>query len=230
MNSSGTNNPCPCCGRTKGPYCRLDDARVFCYQGDTRHQPANLVKGSLHNFGDGVKYFFAGYNKGFSGNSALFCLHDPNTNFNPRPITPEAMRRQTARNLGDLEQLRHDAYNAHITASHAMAAPDYQTLKPDEIRGWIAVIESALQQLLSLKPRAMRVRHMDDGIRIVIQSLNEQIRELSYQKADFQAFWQDVLCDPSGGHGKRLANGLTPPEPEPEPDNDDPLDFSNLPF
>lgn len=214
MKSSGPRNPCPCCGRTKGSYCRWDDARIFCYQGNTCHPPTNLTRGSIHNFGDGTAYYFAGYDKGYSKNSALFCLHDPSTSYTPRPTTPQAIRRQTARNLSDLEQLREDLHDAHIATSHALAAPDYTQITTDEIRGWLDVISCALDRLVALKPRAMKLRQIDKGLIAVVQSLNEQIRELSYQKADFQTFWQDVLCDPSGGRGQKLAASMTPPPPD----------------
>jgi hypothetical protein len=219
MNSSSRSNPCPCCGRTKTSHCRWDDARIFCYQGVSHQPPANLARGETLTLGDGTTYFFAGYNKGFAGNSALFCLHDPSNDRFTRPVTPQAQRRQTARNLSSLEELRLQLEQAQIVTSHALAAPHYHSLTPDEIRGWMQVIQDAFKRLIAIKPQVMRLRHLDPNLKEVFKSITGQIKELAYQKADFETFWFDVLCDPSGGTGKRFAEQLAQLQAEdPGPD------------
>ena len=208
MKSSSPKAPCPSCSRTKGNYCRWDDSRVFCYQGNTHHPPRNLKKGETLVQADGIKYFFAGYDKGYSGNSALFCLHDPKNDRFDRPYTIREKRRLIAQDLDDLEKLREEFAVAQQVVSHALAAPNYEFLTPDEIRGWMTVIADAFQRLIQIKPKVMRLRHLDDGLREVFKSITEQLRCLSYQKKDFEMFWFDTLCDPSGGRGKRMAEQL----------------------
>ena len=226
MKSSSAKSPCPCCGRTKGPYCRWDDSRVFCYQGNSHHPPAGLSPGETLTLADGVQYFFASYNKGFSGNSALFCLHDPARAHTPRPTTPQAKLRSVARDLDDLERLRTELEQAQVVVSHALAAPNYHHLTPDEIRSWMEVIRNAFDRLIAIKPKVMRLRHLDPALREVFKSITGQIKVLSYQKADFETFWFDVLCDPGGGKGKRFADQLQALSiPDEEPDEEPPLPY-----
>lgn len=208
MKSSSRANPCPSCSRTKTTHCRWDDSRVFCYQGVSHHPPTNLKKGQTLDLADGVKYFFAGYDKGYAGNSALFCLHDPKNDRFDRPTTPQAQRRQVASDLSALEELREEFQQAQVVVAHALAAPNYEDLTPDEIRGWMQVIQNAFDRLIALKPKVIRLRHTDPSIKELFKSITEQIKELSYQKQDFESFWFDVLCDPSGGKGKRFADQL----------------------
>lgn len=207
MKASSNRTPCPSCGRKKTNHCRWDDSRIFCHQGVSHHPPADLRRGEVVTM-DGVKYFFAGYNKGYAGNSALFCLHDPRNDYNSRPVSLADRRRQTAQNLGELEQLREDLHQAHIVASHAIAAPDYHQLLPDEIRGWLDVIDDALKRLLELRPRVMKLRHMDGNLKVVLDSLSDQIKQISYQQRDFKQFWHGELLDPGEGNGKALADEL----------------------
>ena len=208
MKSSSTKTPCPCCGRVKGAYCRWDDSRIFCYQGQSCHPPKNLKKGDTIVFSNNVKYFFAGYDKGFSGNSALFCLHDPkNDRFN-RPVTAESRRRMVADDIAELDKFRADLENAQFQISQALFTPDYDYLTPDQIREWMQIINGAFCKMLELKPRLMRLRRLDSSLDQVFRSLVEQLKELAYQKKDFESFWFNFLCDPGGGKGKRMSELL----------------------
>lgn len=206
MKSSGPKNPCPCCSRVKTSHCRWDDSRVFCYQGVSHRPPADLKKGDTIVLDDQTKYFFAGYDKGFAGNSALFCLHDPRNDRLGHPRSRSRRRGVRREDIRDLEALRGSLDIAQKTVSQALAAPNYHHITPDEIRGWMVVINSAFEGLTKLKRETLRLRHLDPLLQTVFESMTEQLRDLSYQKQDFDQFWFDQLCDPADGKGKRLAD------------------------
>lgn len=211
MKSSGRNNPCPCCSRVKTSHCRWDDSRVFCYQGVSHRPPADLKKGDTIILNDQTKYFFAGYDKGFAGSSALFCLHDPRNDHFGRQRSRHGLRQtrgKSRKDIRDLEVLRESLDIAQKTVSQALAAPNYHHITPDEIRGWMIVINSAFEGLTKLKGETMRLRHLDPLLQKVFESMTEQLRDLSYQKNDFDQFWFDQLGDPAGGKGKRIAEQM----------------------
>jgi len=176
--------------------------------------------------GDGVKYFFAGYDKGFSGNSALFCLHDPKNDRFDRPQTIQSIQRGVATDLSSLVEIRKELEQAQLVVSHALAAPTFEDCTPDEIRGWMQVINDGFDRMISIKPRLMRLRHLDrDHLHQVFDSIVEQVRDLSYQKKDIEHFWFDVLCDPGGGKGKRMAEQLQRLQAPLDPDSPEALGF-----
>ena len=241
MKSSSKKSPCPICGRTNGPYCRWDDHRIFCYQGNTCHPPRDLTPGQIVTTDDNVEWGFVAYDKGFSHNSAMFTLHTPREGWSKRPPSIRQRRKQAAAESEELGQLRNDLHDAHILVGFALDCPVLEDLTPLELKRWREIILEAFNTVLSLKPRAFKLKRLDKNLNLVVTSLEKQIKELSYQVKDIDQFLGNTLLDPVAGKGKKLAarvkaDPLSNPfdlesEPEPEPIKQVlPFDISNLPF
>ena len=68
MRSSGRNNPCPVCGRTKDTDCRWNDAKILCHTG-TDLRPGDTLTIARQ------KWAFIHHKGGFSGMAAVFKPH-----------------------------------------------------------------------------------------------------------------------------------------------------------
>ena len=68
MHSSGRNNPCPVCGRTKDSDCRWNNATILCHTG-TDLRPGDTLTYARQ------KWAFIHHKGGFSGMAAVFKPH-----------------------------------------------------------------------------------------------------------------------------------------------------------
>lgn len=221
MMQSKKGHACPICGRDYGGYCRWDDARVFCYQGNSCHPPTDLNVGQVLKGSDGTDWAFVGYDRGFSGNSALFCIHtpDPRWQHRPRKTRRRGVTQRETRLTGPRKRLTQGVVDrnlpdrlqkAHHLVSGALAAPEFEHCTPDELREWGKVIQSAFDCLAELNPQVRAAVRHDKHYKAVLDSLRSQLKEVSYQLTDYRQFMGNTLCDPAYGKGKRLAESMQP--------------------
>lgn len=206
MNHSGPNNPCPCCARTKGDYCRWDSERILCYQGKTCGPPADLKVGQTIDI-EGETWALVKTQCGFAGNSCLFVHHDPSTG-PVQPQSPEALRRQTVALMLQRDQFETDADLAATALRHVEELPEFNTLPPAQIREALDLCSGAQILFTDLLVRCRRLRRTSPDIGGVASQLQDGLRAIRYQAKDLHQFWHRQLLDPGAGRGKQLAEQL----------------------
>jgi hypothetical protein len=188
MQHSGPNNPCPCCSRTKGDYCRWDDQRILCYVGQTCGPPADLQVGQTIQI-DGQNWALVKTDCGFAGNSFLFVVDDPSTALQHDQFEQDAELAATAlRRIEDLSE--------------------FTTLPPAAIQEALGLCSGAQVLLIDLLVRCRKMRRQSPDIGAIATQLQEGLRAVRYQGQNLQRFWFDLLLDPAGCRGRQLAQQL----------------------
>jgi hypothetical protein len=203
MQHSGPNSSCPCCGRTKGDYCRWDASRILCYVGQTCGPPADLTIGQTLEI-DGQDWALVLQNCGFAGSSWMFVRDDPST-APAKSRSPEALRRQAVALLLQHDQFEQDADLATTAVRRIEDLQEFIRLSPAEIREALELCSGATVLLTDLLVRCRRLRRTSPDIATTAAHLQDGLRAVRYQGQDLHRFWHQELCDPAGGRGQRLA-------------------------
>ena len=208
MQHSGSNNPCPCCGRAKGDYCRWDDDRILCYKGQSLGPP-DVAIGELIDIA-GEQWALAKTDCGFAGNSSLFVRHDASASPAARPRTATQLQRQTVALMLQQDAFERDAELASMALNHVRNLPEFHFIPPAEIRQAIVMTQDAHVLFTNLLVQCRRLRRLSPDIGQVAEQLQSGLREVMYQRKDLCSFWFDQLLDPAAaaGRGQKLAQQL----------------------
>lgn len=206
MEHSGPNNPCPCCGRTKGDYCRWNGEQILCYKGQSCGPPDKAI-GELITIA-GEEWALARTDCGFAGNSSLFVRHDPTASPGARPRSATHLQRQVAALMLQQDQFERDADLAGMALNHVRNLPEFYSLPPSQIRQAIVMTQDAQMLFSNLLVQCRRLRRLSPDIAAVAVGIQDGLKEVRFQRKDLCSFWFDQLLDPAAGRGRQLAQQL----------------------
>jgi len=182
MRSSGRNNPCPICGRTKDGDCRWTDDVIFCHCGSTQSPSQSLRIGDTIAL-NGAKWALIKTNGGFDGAAFVFKPHQEKSGGSRRrvPDSPrELSTKQAKRSIASVSLERFfDAYRA------AWDVNDLHTLNAHRLNEAIKDIEGAARIGRDLSRSVDSIwRDLKDlykgAFEACLSSINEQVKELAH--------------------------------------------------
>ena len=182
MRSSGRNNPCPICGRTKDGDCRWTDDVIFCHCGSS-HSPSQSLRIGDTIALNGAKWALIKTNGGFDGAAFVFKPHQEKSGGSRRrvPDRPrELSTKQAKRSIASVSLERFfDAYRA------AWDVNDLHTLNAHRLNEAIKDIEGAARIGRDLSRSVDSIwRDLKDlykgAFEACLSSINEQVKELAH--------------------------------------------------
>ena len=189
MKSSGRNNPCPVCNRTKDTDCRWNDDVILCHTG------TDLTPGTTVNI-DGAEWAFIHHKGGFSGIAAVFKPHrelEKRTSHNNTPSSPQdLLSRQTKRHLwADILEQFHDAFNL------AWNVPDFYTATPDQLQSAFDLINDAQARAAALRPHLQTIwRDHKDLVQLHRLRVESHFKSIAHISEDARQFQEIELGPP----------------------------------
>ena len=190
MRSSGRNNPCPSCGRTKDGDCRWTDDVIFCHCGSS-HSPSQSLRIGDTIALNGAKWALIKTNGGFDGAAFVFKPHQDRSVRRRRraPDSPlELSTKQAKRSIASVSLERFfDAYRA------AWDVNDLHTLNAHQLNEAIKVIEGAAhigrdlsRSIDSIWREYHDLRDLQKGaFEACLNSINAQVKELAHHRIHY---------------------------------------------
>ena len=190
MRSSGRNNPCPICGRTKDGDCRWTDDVIFCHCGSS-HSPSQLLRIGDTIALNGAKWALIKTNGGFDGAAFVFKPHQDRSVGRRRrvPDSPlELSTKHAKRSIARVSLKRFfDAYRA------AWDVKDFHTLNAHQLNEAINVIEGATRigRELSRSVDSIWREHHDirdlhkGAFEACLSSINAQVADLAHFRTHY---------------------------------------------
>ena len=193
MKSSGRNQPCPACGRTKDADCRWNDTTILCHTG-TDLKPGKTIEV------DGKRWAFIHHNGGFSKQAAVFKPdgYQGNSEWKHglRRTTPN-----TPSELAALQVTRHqwsDVFDQFFAAfDAAWNVPDFYTAHPDDLNAAFACIDDAQTKASALAPHLPTIwrEHPDLKQRHKLR-VDDCLKVIAHMAEDARVFQQNELGYP----------------------------------
>ena len=138
MQRSGSNNPCPSCGRVKDKDCAWNEEVIFCHQGSSCGPDHNLKIGDCI-FIDGAPWALVKTDAGFSGKAYVFKPHEDREWSSPSGVNRrELLDRRARRAIAALSLERF--FNAF---QRAWDLPDLHSMTPEQLQDAIKTIHNA---------------------------------------------------------------------------------------
>ena len=185
MRSSGRNNPCPSCGRTKDGDCRWTDDVIFCHCGSS-HSPSQSLRIGDTIALNGAKWALIKTNGGFDGAAFVFKPHQDKSVGSRRRVREsprELSTKQAKRSIASVSLERFfDTYRA------AWDIKDFHTLNAHQLNEAIKVIEGAARIGRDLSRRVDKIwrEHHDlrdlhkSAFEACLTSINAQVTDLAH--------------------------------------------------
>jgi hypothetical protein len=202
VKSSGRNNPCPVCNRTKDTDCRWNDDVILCHSG------TDLTPGSTVNI-NGAEWAFIHHKGGFSGIAAVFKPHrelERGTGYGRTPNTAQdLLSRQTKRSQwADILEQFHNAFN------NAWESPDFYNASPDELHAAFDVITDAQAKAAALRPHLQSIwREHPDLAQLHRLRIESQLKSIAYMAEDARQFQQNDLGIPCPAAVRAMAEEIS---------------------
>jgi hypothetical protein len=202
VKSSSKHNPCPICGRSTNDRCRISDDQILCYRGKS-FGPPDLAIGETIEI-DGIEWAYVKDMAGFSGNSALFVVHDESTA--PRKIaSPAEVRQQAVRALYEVGRFEKDVELAAWSLRQVEELELFEHMPPDRIRESLDICRDAFALHKHLVAQCRRLRRQLPDVGNTAEILQAGLKAIKWQGMELKRLWFDELCDPASGRGQRLA-------------------------
>ena len=205
MRSSGRNNPCPVCGRTKDTDCRWNDATILCHTG-TDLRPGDTLTIA------GQKWAFIHHKGGFSGIAAVFKPHrDRNREEwkwdlrRPTPNSPEQLLaiQQKRSQWSDVLDQFFAAFDA------AWNVPDFYSATPDQLTAAFAAIDDAQNKAAALAPHLSAIWHEYPDLKELHRlRVESNLKAVAHIAEDARQFKQNDLGNPCPVAVRAMAEGL----------------------
>ena len=185
MQSSGRNNPCPICGRTKDGDCRWADTVIFCHCGSTHSPDHSLRIGNTITL-SGAKWALVKTNGGFDGAAFVFKPHQDKNVARHRRVPDNRQQLQTKqakRSIASLSLIRFfDAFR------EAWDVKDLHSLNGHQLSEAIRAIETAARigRELNLTVNQIWQQHHDlrdlhkGAFEACLSSINAQVSDLAH--------------------------------------------------
>jgi hypothetical protein len=186
--SSSRANPCPVCGRDTDSKCRWGDDQILCFPG-SRFAPPNVRPGEVITLADGSQWFRCRADGGFSGGHAVFRPHRPLEQGRPRTV----MNRQAIRP----EDAMAEAKRIRTALALVLAAPPWETLRPDELRQQARQLDQVAKRITRLRQMVAAVSKPSEPIERLRWAIRDWQRQIEHQANDLAAFRRDVLGEVS---------------------------------
>ena len=202
MKSSGRNNPCPVCNRTKDTDCRWNDDVILCHSG------TDLTPGSTVNI-NGAEWAFIHHKGGFSGVAAVFKPHrelERKPSLNRTPNSPqELLSRQTKRSQwADILEQFHTAFD------DAWNVPDFYTASPNELHAAFDVITDAQAKAAALRPHLQAIwREHQDLAQLHRLRVEAQLKSIAHMAEDVRQFQELELGTPRPAAVRAMAEEIS---------------------
>lgn len=190
MRSSGKNNPCPACGRTKDSDCRWTDDVIFCHCGSSQSPDQTLRIGDTITL-SGAKWALIKTNRGFDGAAYVFKPHQDRSVGRRRRV-PDSLRelstKQAKRSIASVSLERFfDAYRA------AWDVNDLPSLNSYQLGEAIKLIEGAARIGRDLSRNVDSIWRDNHDLRDLYKgafdacpdSINEQVKELAHFRTHY---------------------------------------------
>lgn len=185
MKSSGRNNPCPVCGRTKDADCRWNDDCIMCHTG-TDLRPGQTITIA------GQPWAFIHGKGGFSGMAAVFKPHRKRDYSRTPSSAQELLSRQTKR-----FQWASAIQEFHNTFQAAWDAPDFYNCTPQQLSAAATAITNAQDWGAALKTHLQTIwREHKDLEQLHRLRVEQQLRSIAFMAEDLRQFQQNDLGVP----------------------------------
>ncbi len=193
MKSSGRNQPCPACQRTKDSDCRWNDETILCHTG------TDFKSGDTITI-DGAVWAFIHHNGGFSGSAAVFKPHRERS----RDQWRRDIQRRTPRSPSELISIQTqgtqwaDAIEEfHAAFQLAWDIPDLYSASPDQLQAASAAITDAQARAAALRPHLSHIwREHKDLEQLHRLRIESNLKSLGYIAEDLRQFQQNELGIP----------------------------------
>ena len=193
MRSSGRNNPCPVCGRTKDADCRLSDITILCHTG------TDLRSGDTITIA-GIKWAFIHLKGGFSGMAAVFKPHRERNRKEwkrdlrpPTPSSPAQLLAIQQKRTQWLDIL--DQFFAAFEA--AWNVPDFYSATPDQLKKAFTAIEDAQAKAAALAPHLQTIWCEHPDLKQLHRlRIEDNLKAISYMANDVRQFKEQDLGTP----------------------------------
>ena len=205
MRSSGRNNPCPVCGRTKDSDCRWNDATILCHTG-TDQLPGDTLTIA------GQKWAFIHHKGGFSGMAAVFKPHRDRN----REEWKRDLRRPTPGSPAQLlaiQQKRNqwsdilDQFFAAFDA--AWNVPDFYSASPDQLKNAFTAIDDAQAKAVALAPHLPAIWNEHPDLKQLHRlRVESNLKAIAHIAEDARQFKQHDLGNPCPVAVRAIAEGL----------------------
>ena len=202
MKSSGRNNPCPVCNRTKDTDCRWNDEVILCHSG------TDLTPGDTLHI-NGAEWAFIHHKGGFSGIAAVFKPHrelERSTRYGRTPNTAqELLSRQTKRSQwADILDQFHTAFD------NAWNAPDFYTATPEQLHSAFDVITDAQTKAAELRPYLQSIwRNHEDLAQLHRLRVEAQLKSIAHMAEDVRQFQELELGIPCPAAVRAMAEEIS---------------------
>ena len=190
MHSSGRNNPCPVCGRTKDADFRWLDEVILCHTG-TDLKPGDTITIA------GQKWAFIHNKGGVSGMATIFKPHlDRNREEwkwdlrRPTPSSPAQLLAIQQKRTQWLDVL--DQFFAAFDA--AWNVPDFYSATPDQLKNAFTAIDDARAKAAALAPHLQTIwREHPDLKQLHRLRLEDNLKAIAYMADDVRRFKEQDL-------------------------------------
>jgi len=149
MHSSGRNNPCPVCGRTKDSDCRWNNATILCHTG-TDLRPGDTLTYARQ------KWAFIHHKGGFSGMAAVFKPHRALERGTHKTRNPNAAQELLSRQ-NEHHQWSEVLNQFFAAFDAAWNIPDLDTATPQQLAAAFAAINDAQTKAAALAPHLQSI-------------------------------------------------------------------------
>ena len=193
MKTSGRNNACPVCGRTKDADCRWNDTTILCHTG-TDLKPGDTLTIA------GTKWAFIHHKGGFSGMAAVFKPHRERN----REEWKRDLRRPTPnspKQLLAIQQKRSqwsdvlDQFFAAFDA--AWEVPDFHSCTPDQLKDAFAAIDDAQTKAAALAPHLQTIWDEHPDLKQLHRlRVEDNLKAIAYMADDVRRFKEQDLGTP----------------------------------
>ena len=193
MHSSGRNNPCPVCGRTKDTDCRWNDATLLCHTG------TDLRPGDTLTIG-GQKWAFIHHKGGFSGMAAVFKPHRERN----REEWKRDLQRPTPNSAAQLLAIQQKRTQWSVVLDQFFAAfdaawnvPDFYSATPDQLKNAFTAIDDAQAKAAALAPHLQTIwREHPDLKQLHRLRVEDNLKAIAYMADDVRRFIEQDLGTP----------------------------------
>ena len=193
MKSSGRNQPCPVCQRTKDSDCRWNDETILCHTG------TDLKSGDTITIG-GQEWAFIHHNGGHSNRAAVFKPHRPRS----RDQWRRDIQRRTPSSPSELLaiQTKSDEWTSildqfFLAFDAAWNVADFYDSTPDQLTASFALIDDAQTKAAALAPHLPTIwREHADLKQLHKLRVEEHLKSIALMANDARRFQEHELGVP----------------------------------
>lgn len=190
MKHSSRHQPCPVCGRNTDDKCRWNDAKIFCFYGDSFRPPNSLRVGDTA-VAFGKPWRLVRVDGGFSGGSYMFAPYEEQENF--RRFTPQQAREERLRQQEISRKVKERFSLLRKSIYRCCSLGSYEEMNLQDLRDVRILIVDAYNECEDLIKTINSNRAAVQQSGKLVSVLNEWRKAIGYQKDDLFRFVRAYL-------------------------------------